>query len=87
MEILAVELKSGVAGNNFVAFVGQSIPGWRKLAHRDGRSSLKLLKATIRSLKHESVVVAEGCCPDSPSDGLTAFCEVFYDLDYGQWFV
>jgi hypothetical protein len=87
MEILAVELKSGVVGNP-MSFIDNSTPGWRKLASHDGWSSLKLLKTGFPGLRGDPfVVVVEGCVQDSEAGGLTEFCEVFYNLDCGQWFV
>jgi hypothetical protein len=87
MEILAVELKSGVASNNFVAFVEQSVSGRRAWTAQGGWSSLKLLRAGIKPLRQEQCVfVVEGFFFDSSVEGLTEFCEVFYNLDCGQWF-
>jgi hypothetical protein len=69
-----------------LAFVHKSAPEWP--ARRTGSSSLKLLRTAIPALRDDQhVIVTPEYRPDSPCDGVTEFCEVFYCLDRGQWFV
>ena len=86
MEILAIQLMSGVAPNQSAAFVQRSTPEWPGC--RTGSLSLKLLRTAIPALRDgQHVIVTPEYCPDVARDDITEFCEVFYHLNRGQWFV
>ena len=88
MRILAIELKSGVVPSSFVGFVENSASDWGKAGTRNRQLSLKLLKTDIPALRQDQFVVAvPAFLPEAPLEGLTEFCEVFYNLDCRQWFV
>ena len=88
MEILAIQLKSNIAPNKFSAFVHKSVPEWRTSSGRAGSSSLKLLRTAIPALKEDQhVIVTPEFSLSLGRDEVTEFCEVFYHLDRGQWFV
>jgi hypothetical protein len=85
MEILAIQMKSDVAPNTPVAFVHRSCPDWP--AGRTGSSSLKLLRTAIPALRNDQhLIVTPEYSPELARDDLTEFCEIFYNLDRGQWF-
>ena len=84
MEILAIELKSGVVPSKAAGFMHKSTPEW----HARSASSLKVLRTAIPALRDDQhLIVTPEYSPESERDDLTEFCEVFYSLDKGQWFV
>ncbi len=86
MEILAIQLKSDVVPNKSAGFMHKSAPEWH--ARRTGSLSLKLLRTAIPALcEDQYVIVTPEYSPDSACDQLNEFCEIFYSLDRGQWFV
>ncbi len=88
MEILAIELKSGVVPTSFVGFVENSTSDWGKAGTRNRQLSLRLFKTDIPALRRDQFVVAvPAFLPEASLEGLIEFCEVFYNLDCGQWFV
>ena len=88
MEILAIQLKSNATRSKFAAFVHKSVPESGTSSGRAGSSSLKLLRTAIPALKDDQhVIVTPEFSLDSGCDEVTEFCEVFYQLDRGQWFV
>lgn len=88
MEILAIELKSGVVPATFVGFVENSASDWRKSGMRNRQLSLRLFKTDIPALRQDQFVVAvPAFLPEASLEGLTEFCEVFYHLDCRQWFM
>jgi hypothetical protein len=85
MEILAIQLKSEVVANQSAGYIHKSAPHWH--TRRTGSSSLKLLRTAIPALREDQhVIVTPDYPPDAACDELTEFCEVFYNLDRGQWF-
>jgi hypothetical protein len=85
MEILAIQLKSDVVPNKSAGFMHKSGPEWP--AGRTGSSSLKVLRTAIPALRDDQhLIVTPEYSPESARDDLTEFCEVFYNLDRGQWF-
>jgi hypothetical protein len=85
MEILAIQLKSDVVPNKSAGFMHKSAPEWHA---RPAWSSLKVLRTAIPALRGDQhLIVTPEYSPESARDDLTEFCEVFYSLDKGQWFV
>ena len=86
MEIIAIQLKSDVVPNKSAGFMHKSAPEW--YARRAWLSSLKVLRTAIPALRDDQhLIVTPEYSPESERDDLTEFCEVFYSLDKGQWFV
>ena len=85
MEIVAIQLKSDVVPNRSAGFMHKSTSKWHA---RRAWSSLKVLRTAIPALRDDQhLIVTPEYSPDSARDDLTEFCEVFYSLDRGQWFV
>ena len=88
MEILAIQFKSEIVPNQSAAFTHRSAPEWQLPGSRTGASSVRVLRTAIPALReHQYLIVTEDPPPKSVRDELTEFCEVFYQLDRGQWFV
>ena len=86
MEIVAIQLKSDVVPNKSAGFMHKSAPDW--YTKRAWSSSLKVLRTAIPALKEDQhVIVTPEFSLSSERDEVTEFCEVFYHLDRGQWFV
>jgi hypothetical protein len=88
MEILAIQFKSEIVPNQSAGFTHRSAPEWQRTSSRTESSSIRVLRTSIPALKNDQyLIVTQDAPPRSVCADLTEFCEVFYHLDRGQWFV